>query len=58
MKVGDPFSEDTTVGATISRQQADKVLHYIDIAKKEVCMQIVMGHGGGVGLVELMSLWF
>ncbi|XP_045168036.2 4-trimethylaminobutyraldehyde dehydrogenase-like isoform X1 [Mercenaria mercenaria] len=35
MKIGDPFAEDTTVGATISRQQADKVLSYIDIAKKE-----------------------
>lgn len=36
MKVGDPFAEDTTVGATISRQQADKVLKYVGIAKKEV----------------------
>lgn len=35
MKIGDPFAEDTTVGATISRQQADKVLSYIDLAKKE-----------------------
>ena len=36
MKIGDPFAEDTTVGATITRAQADKVLSYIDIAKKEV----------------------
>ena len=36
MKVGDPFAEDTTVGATISRQQGDKVLQHIDLAKKEV----------------------
>lgn len=36
MKIGDPFAEDTTVGATISRQQADKVLSYIDCAKREV----------------------
>jgi aldehyde dehydrogenase family 9 protein A1 len=36
MKIGNPFAEDTTVGATISREQADKVLRYVDIAKKEV----------------------
>lgn len=35
MKIGDPFSEDTTVGATISRQQADRVLRYIEGAKRE-----------------------
>ncbi|KAL4222077.1 4-trimethylaminobutyraldehyde dehydrogenase [Mactra antiquata] len=35
MKIGDPFSEDTTVGATITREQADKVLSYVNIAKKE-----------------------
>ena len=36
MKIGDPFADDTTVGATITRQQADKVLQYVDIARKEV----------------------
>ncbi|XP_056007997.1 4-trimethylaminobutyraldehyde dehydrogenase-like [Ostrea edulis] len=35
MKIGDPFDEDTTVGATISKEQFDKVMHYIEIAKKE-----------------------
>ena len=35
MKIGDPMHEDTTVGATISPQQAKIVLNYIDIAKKE-----------------------
>ncbi|WAQ98098.1 AL9A1-like protein [Mya arenaria] len=35
MKIGDPFAEDTTVGATISRQQADKVLHYVQAARHE-----------------------
>lgn len=35
MKIGDPNHEDTTVGATISKQQAEKVLHYIDIARKD-----------------------
>ena len=36
MKIGDPFDESTTVGAMITRAQADNVLRYIDIAKKEV----------------------
>lgn len=36
MKIGDPNVEDTTVGATISSSQADKVLAYVQGAKKEV----------------------
>ena len=36
MKIGDPFAEDTTVGATISQEQGAKVLKYIEIAKSEV----------------------
>lgn len=36
MKIGDPFHEDTTVGATISKQQFDIVMRYIELAKKEV----------------------
>ena len=35
MIIGDPMNEDTTVGATISQEQAEKVLQYIKIAKKE-----------------------
>lgn len=35
MKIGDPNDEDTTVGATISPEQANKTLQYIDIAKAE-----------------------
>lgn len=36
MKIGDPFAEDTTVGATISKEQGEKVLRYIELAKSEV----------------------
>ena len=36
MKIGDPILPETTVGATISEEQANKVLGYIDIAKHEV----------------------
>merc|ERR1712142_24017 len=35
MKIGDPFNEDTTVGATICEEHAKKVLGYIDLAKEE-----------------------
>ena len=35
MKIGDPFAEDTTVGATISQEQGEKVLRYIELAKSE-----------------------
>ncbi|OWF40779.1 4-trimethylaminobutyraldehyde dehydrogenase-like [Mizuhopecten yessoensis] len=35
MKIGDPNDEDTTVGATISPEQAQKTLKYIDIARTE-----------------------
>lgn len=35
MKIGDPFAEDTTVGATISKEQGEKVLRYIELAKSE-----------------------
>ncbi|CAC5401962.1 ALDH9A1 [Mytilus coruscus] len=35
MKIGNPNHEDTKVGATISEEQAKKVLTYVDIAKKE-----------------------
>ncbi|CAG0924303.1 unnamed protein product, partial [Notodromas monacha] len=34
MKIGDPMHEDTVVGATISKQQAEKVLGYVARAKE------------------------
>ena len=41
MVIGDPNQEETTVGATISPQQAAIVLKYIEGAKAEV-MRIVI----------------
>lgn len=35
MKIGDPFNEDTTVGATITKEHAEKVLGYIKSAVDE-----------------------
>ncbi|MBX7150995.1 aldehyde dehydrogenase [bacterium] len=35
LKVGDPLSEDTQQGAIVSKQHMDKILFYIDLAKKE-----------------------
>merc|ERR1719295_659660 len=37
LKVGDPYGEDTTVGATISQGHAERVLGYIQLAKEEGC---------------------
>jgi hypothetical protein len=36
MKIGDPFHEDTHVGATISRTQFDIVMKFIQTAKEQV----------------------
>ena len=41
MKIGDPFLPETTVGATISEEQFNKVVGYIDIAKKEVAFSFI-----------------
>ncbi|XP_041366547.1 4-trimethylaminobutyraldehyde dehydrogenase-like [Gigantopelta aegis] len=35
MKIGDPNEEDTMVGATISQEQAEKTLRYVQLARKE-----------------------
>ncbi|MED4475530.1 aldehyde dehydrogenase [Oceanobacillus caeni] len=35
LKVGDPFAEDTKVGALVSEEHYNKVLSYLDIAKEE-----------------------
>ena len=35
MKIGDPFAEDTTVGATICEDHAKKVLGYVESAISE-----------------------
>ena len=32
---GDPMDQETQVGAIICKMQYDKILHYIDIARKE-----------------------
>ncbi|XP_064613671.1 4-trimethylaminobutyraldehyde dehydrogenase-like [Liolophura sinensis] len=35
LKIGDPWSDDTAVGAMISREHAEKVLGYVQLAKSE-----------------------
>lgn len=36
IKIGDPFLESTRMGALVSRPHLDRVLGYVDQAKKEV----------------------
>ncbi|KAK8753603.1 hypothetical protein OTU49_000628, partial [Cherax quadricarinatus] len=43
LKIGDPFNEDTTVGATIHEDHAKKILGYIASAKQEVVREEVFG---------------
>ncbi len=35
LKVGNPLEKDTNIGALVSKQHLDKVLSYVEIAKKE-----------------------
>ena len=46
MKIGNPLDDDTTVGATISSEHADKVLAYIDRAKQAVLFVNPVLHPG------------
>lgn len=38
LKIGNPFNEDTTVGAVISMDHGNKILKYINTAVHEVCL--------------------
>jgi aldehyde dehydrogenase (NAD+) len=44
-KVGDPFSMDTEQGPQVSKEQQDRVRHYIDIGKQEGARLLVGGNG-------------
>lgn len=57
LKIGDPFGEDTTVGATIHEQQARKVLAYIDGAVKEGC-RVLCGGGREEIKGDLAGGWY
>ncbi len=55
-RMGDPMSMDTQVGPVTTRPQYDKVLGYIDIAKKEGA-RLLMG-GGAASRPECGKGWF
>jgi acyl-CoA reductase-like NAD-dependent aldehyde dehydrogenase len=55
-RMGDPMSADTQVGPITTRQQYDKVLSYIDVAKKDGA-KILMG-GAPATRPECGSGWF
>lgn len=38
LKIGNPFDEDTIVGAIISMDHGNKILKYINSAVHEVCL--------------------
>ncbi|KAK6464443.1 aldehyde dehydrogenase [Scheffersomyces coipomensis] len=43
LKIGNPFDEETFMGAQASQQQLDKILRYIDLGKKEGATVITGG---------------
>ena len=43
-KVGDPFDPETEQGPQVDRTQFEKVLHYIDVGKREGAECLVGGH--------------
>ena len=49
--LGDPFEPGTQMGPLISREQYDKVVHYLEIGKKEA--ELVFGGRHGAELVPL-----
>lgn len=55
-RMGDPMNTDTQVGPITTRQQYDKVLSYIDIAKNEGA-QLILG-GGPATRPECADGWF
>ena len=55
-RMGNPMSHDTQIGPMATRPQYDKVLGYIDVAKKEGA-QLVLG-GGAASRPECGEGWF
>ena len=49
IKVGDPLDKNTQMGSQINKKQADKVLHYIDIALEEGAKIVVGGKRSAAG---------
>lgn len=49
IKVGDPLDKNTQMGSQINKKQADKVLHYIDIALEEGAKIAVGGKRSAAG---------
>jgi aldehyde dehydrogenase len=45
VKQGDPLNLETMVGAQVSTEQMDKILHYVELGKKEGAQCIVGGSG-------------
>jgi len=44
LKMGDPMQEDTQIGAVVSKQHAEKILSYIDLAQQEGGRVLVGGN--------------
>lgn len=40
IRLGDPMLDDTNMGALISKPHLEKVLGFVDQAKKQVCQEL------------------
>ncbi len=49
IKVGDPLDPNTQMGAQINKKQADKILEYVEIGKKEGARVAVGGKRSSIG---------
>lgn len=58
MKVGNPASDDTKMGAVVSQQHMEKVLSYIELAKQEGGTVLCGGNRITVNDEECRSGWF
>lgn len=58
MKIGDPLDSSTTVGATISKEHAEKVLAYIKGAVKEGATVATGGQRVEVEGEKLSTIYF
>jgi len=57
LRVGDPMREDTEVGTLISQEQYDRVLSYIDTARRTPGVRVLCGGGRPKGLEASPGLY-
>jgi acyl-CoA reductase-like NAD-dependent aldehyde dehydrogenase len=52
MRIGDPMDEATEIGALISREQYDRVVRYVELARRTPGVKVRCGGGRPAGLAK------